>query len=61
MKNQKKNFVSRLRLLPEEPFEMTYWKKKLNSPFHKMQMAIKHWWMHLTQHEMSQHRVHRAQ
>ncbi|MFI5220119.1 MAG: hypothetical protein ACHQNT_11600 [Bacteroidia bacterium] len=49
MSNQKKNLVSRYRslLLLKEPYEMTYWKKKLNSPYHKLQMAVKHLWMRM--------------
>ena len=45
MANQKKNFATRTRslLLPNEPYEMTYWKAKLNSPFNRFLTAIKHW------------------
>ena len=47
MSNQKKNLISRTRslLLLEEPYEMTYWKKKLNSPLYKLKIALKQLWM----------------
>gem|GEM_PF-6191148 len=42
--NQKKSRLirKRLRLLPKEPYEMTYWKEKLQSPFYRLQLTIKH-------------------
>ena len=47
MANLKLNILSRTRslLLINEPYEMTYWKAKLNSPLHKLKIAIKNWWM----------------
>ena len=47
MSNQKKNLVSRSLLLLNEPYEMTYWKEKLNSPLHKLQMAFEHLWLRM--------------
>jgi len=46
MANQKKNLATRTRslLFPSEPYEMTYWKAKLNSPLHRFLAAIKHWY-----------------
>jgi hypothetical protein len=43
--NQNKNSIKRSRLLPNEPYEMTYWKEKLQSPFFRLQMGIKQWWI----------------
>jgi hypothetical protein len=45
MAKQKKNFATRtrLQLLPDEPYEMTYWKTKLNSPLNRFLAVIKHW------------------
>jgi hypothetical protein len=39
MSNQKKNFAGSARsiLFPTEPYEMTYWKERLNSPSRKFQ------------------------
>jgi hypothetical protein len=28
-----------------EPYEMTYWKAKFNSPFNKLQRFINRWWI----------------
>lgn len=49
MSNHKKNLVSRTRslLLMKEPYEMTYWKEKLHSPFHKLQIAIRYLWLRM--------------
>jgi hypothetical protein len=45
MSDQKKNFASRYKalLLLNEPYEMTYWKNKLNSPFRRFIAAVKQW------------------
>ena len=45
MTNQKKNFAMRYAalLLLKEPYEMTYWKDKLNTPLHRFIEAIKVW------------------
>jgi hypothetical protein len=49
MSAQKKNFVIRILplLLLKEPYEMTYWKNKLNSPFNRLKMAARRLWIHL--------------
>lgn len=49
MSQLKMKIVSRTRslLLITEPFEMTYWKAKLNSPLNKLQMLIKNGWIHI--------------
>jgi len=46
MSNQKKNFSLRYAalLLLKEPYEMTYWKNKLNSPLHRFIAAVKQWY-----------------
>jgi hypothetical protein len=45
MTNQQKNFATRAKslILPSEPYEMTYWKKKLNTPFKRFVAAAKAW------------------
>jgi hypothetical protein len=45
MSNQKKNPASRysVLLLLKEPYEMTYWKNKINSPFRRFIAAVKQW------------------
>jgi len=52
MSVQKTNFLKRTRslLLPNEPYEMTYWKEKLHSPFHRFQQAVKNLWLWLYIH-----------
>ena len=42
----KTNFLrsARKRLLPKEPYEMTYWKKKQLSFFRKVKSALKELW-----------------
>jgi hypothetical protein len=49
MSNHKKNLAARTRslLLMKEPYEMTYWKEKLHSPFYKLEMAIRNLWQRL--------------
>jgi hypothetical protein len=45
MSNQKKNLASRYAalLLLKEPYEMTYWKNKLNTPLRRFIAAVKQW------------------
>jgi len=45
MSDQKKNFARRYAaiLLLQEPYEMTYWKNKLNTPLHRFIAAVKQW------------------
>lgn len=38
------NITKRIRVLPKEPYEMTYWKEKLQSPFYKLQKELKNLW-----------------
>jgi len=51
MTNKKENQYGRkFRQLPDEPYEMKYWKEKINSPFHKFVMAVKHLFMRHSVH-----------
>jgi len=46
MLRQKKIFASYAAiLLLKEPYEMTYWKAKLNTPWHRIKVAFNQWWM----------------